>query len=104
VRPFAPSLPLYPDIYRTTEEFHGKPQSGYSKVARLNKAERDAEMFPSQAKVLNWGEDLCEAQVDVPLGASSETISTGHAYQTYQITNGRQGWTARVRMKGGEYS
>jgi hypothetical protein len=38
----APSLHLYSDICLTTEENHGKPQSGYSKSARLNSAERDS--------------------------------------------------------------
>ena len=33
---------LYTGIYFTTEENHGKPQSGYTKGARLMSAERDS--------------------------------------------------------------
>jgi DNA recombination-dependent growth factor C len=36
--------------------------------------------------------------------AASENSSTGHAFQTYQLTNGRPGWTAGVRIKGGVFS
>jgi hypothetical protein len=40
-----------------------------------------------------------------PFGApASETTSTGHAFQTYQLINGRPGWTAGVRIKGGYFS
>jgi hypothetical protein len=38
----APSLHLYPGICLTTEENHGKPQSGYPKGAPLNRAQRDS--------------------------------------------------------------
>jgi hypothetical protein len=36
------TLHLYLGICLRTEEYHGKPQSGYPKGARLNSAERDS--------------------------------------------------------------
>jgi hypothetical protein len=36
--------------------------------------------------------------------AASETTSTGHAFQTYQLTNGRPSWTAGFGIKGSNFS
>jgi hypothetical protein len=65
---------------------------------------------PSSVQFLTSRQRSLDASISVslpkrPFGApASETTSTGHAHQTCQITNGRPGWTAGVRIKGSHIS
>jgi hypothetical protein len=86
---------LLPQI---SEPHHGSPSSVQFSVTHYSSAlsqllslsHRQKRHFPKTAPSL--------------FVAASETTSTDHAFQTYQLTNGRPTWTAGIRIKGGDSS